>query len=74
MCPAIMLVKLVQQDARYWQSSTIGPLFTIMTDSVLALGREVFRNVVHAPNSLSNEHLVFQPYYLGTLSFAGHGG
>ena len=27
-----------------------------------------------APNGLSNEHLVFGPYYLGSLLFAGHRG
>ena len=40
-----------------------------MTDSLLTPGQEVFRNV--APRGLSNEHLVFGPYYLGTLLFTG---
>ena len=38
-----------------------------MTDPLLALG--------HAHlNGLSNEHLVFEPFYLGTLLFAGQRG
>ena len=45
-----------------------------MTDSLLASGREVFRNVARAPNGLSNKHLVLRPYYLGIFLFAGHGG
>ena len=45
-----------------------------MTDSLLAPGRHVFRNVARTPNGLSNEHLVFGPYYLGILFFAGHRG
>ena len=56
---AMMLVKTVQQDARYQYFSTIGPLLPTMTDSVRAL------------NGLSNEHLVFGLYYLGTSLFAG---
>ena len=74
MCLAMMLVKVVQQDARYWYPSALGPPFPTMTDSLLALGRGVFHNVARAPNGLSNEHLVFRPYYLGSLSFAGHWG
>ena len=31
-------------------------------------------NVMCVPNSVSNEHLVLGPYYLGTLLFARHGG
>ena len=44
-----------------------------MTGSLFAHGREVFRNVARTPNGLSNKYLVFGPYYLGTLLFAGHG-
>ena len=45
-----------------------------MTDSLLAHGREVFHNVACALNGLSNEHLVFGLYYLGTLLLRKGGG
>ena len=39
MCLAMMLVRVVQQDARHWEASIVGPLLPTMTDSVLAPGR-----------------------------------
>ena len=45
------LVKFVRQDVKYWYPSTIGPLWPTMTDSLLALGREVLYQGLRAPSS-----------------------
>ena len=37
---AIMVGTFVKRDVREWHPSTIGPLLSTMTDSLLALGRE----------------------------------
>ena len=44
---AVMVGEFVKQDVREWCPSTAGPLLPTMTDSLLALGREVLYKRYH---------------------------
>ena len=64
LCLAVMLVKIVQTECKALLSLNYR---TTRTGLLLAPRPR-------ALNGLSHGHLVFRPYYMGALLFAGHGG